>query len=160
MDLIGMAGSSRPDNYKNHKFKPQDSIDYFNLSIELWRQALNMKEFYLVAHSLGGHIGGNYAFKYPQYVKKLFLLSPVGLRVSPEGERNHKYGKDNDGFCDLPILDPITGKAIFDWFHLTPFHYFRVIGPGACKSHLGRCTKRDFSEKSLEEQEAIKNYRF
>ena len=64
-DLIGMGGSSRPDNYKHHSFKPQDSIDYFNLFIELWRQALNLKEFYLVAHSLGGYIGANYAYKYP-----------------------------------------------------------------------------------------------
>ena len=119
-----------------------------------------MKEFYMVAHSLGGHIGGNYAFKYPQYVKKLFLLSPVGLRVSPEDEEIHTYGAANDGYCDVPIFDPVSGKMIFDWFHITPFHLHRFFGPGMSKDYLDHCSKRDFKDKSLEEQEAVKNYRY
>lgn len=114
----------------------------------------------MVAHSLGGHIGGNYAFKYPQYVKKLFLLSPVGLRVKPDGEGIHKYGHANDGYCDVPIFDPVTGKAVFDWFHITPFHLNRFCGPGLSKDWLDHTIKRDFSKKSLKEQEALKNYRF
>ena len=45
-----------------------------------------MNEFYLAGHSFGGYLAGNYALKYPQYVKKLLLLSPIGIRVPDQNE--------------------------------------------------------------------------
>ncbi len=42
-----------------------------------------MKEFsnfYLIGHSFGGYISGNYATQYPQHIKKLILISPIGIR--------------------------------------------------------------------------------
>jgi pimeloyl-ACP methyl ester carboxylesterase len=45
-----------------------------------------MGSFYLAGHSFGGYIAGNYAVKYPQYIKKLLLISPIGIRVPPDDE--------------------------------------------------------------------------
>jgi len=42
-------------------------------------------DFYLIAHSFGGYIMGNYAVAYPQHIKQLVLLSPVGVLQRPEG---------------------------------------------------------------------------
>ena len=54
--------------------------------IESWRKALNLTNFYLAGHSYGGYIVGNYALKYSQHIKKLLLISPVGIRVPVYGE--------------------------------------------------------------------------
>ena len=35
-----------------------------------------------MGHSFGAYILGNYAIKYPQYIKKLILLSPIGLKLT------------------------------------------------------------------------------
>ena len=44
----------------------------------------NLTDFVLCAHSYGGYLGGTYASKYPQHIKKLVLLSPLGLKVKPD----------------------------------------------------------------------------
>ena len=43
-------------------------------------------DFYLMGHSFGGYMSGNYAVRYPQHLKKLVLLSPIGVKVKEEGE--------------------------------------------------------------------------
>lgn len=37
VDLIGMGGSSRPKNFDQDKFTPQQAVDYFVDYIESWR---------------------------------------------------------------------------------------------------------------------------
>ena len=69
VDIIGMGGSSRPKDYKEHKFTPQQSIDYFNEYFENWRVSMDITGFYLAAHSFGGYVMGNYAVKYHQHIK-------------------------------------------------------------------------------------------
>jgi pimeloyl-ACP methyl ester carboxylesterase len=41
--------------------------------------------FILAGHSFGGYIGGLYALKYPENVKKLLMLSPIGMNKIPDG---------------------------------------------------------------------------
>jgi pimeloyl-ACP methyl ester carboxylesterase len=41
-----------------------------------------LKDFYLVGHSFGGYVCGNYALKYHTKIKKLILLSPLGLKLT------------------------------------------------------------------------------
>ena len=43
----------------------------------------NLTDFYLVAHSYGGYLMGTYASLYPQHIRKLILLSPLGLAQKP-----------------------------------------------------------------------------
>ena len=38
-----------------------------------------LKNFHLIGHSFGGYIAGNYCLRYKQNVKKLILVSPVGI---------------------------------------------------------------------------------
>lgn len=40
----------------------------------------------MAGHSFGGFVIGNYASKYPQYIIKVVLLSPIGVRYDPEYE--------------------------------------------------------------------------
>lgn len=88
VDVIGMGASSRPSDYDAEKFTAEQSIAYFNDYMERWRVAMDdMRDFYLVGHSFGGYLVGNYAAQYPQYIKKLMLLSPIGVKpVPPPGE--------------------------------------------------------------------------
>ena len=45
-----------------------------------------LKDFYLAGHSFGGYMVGNYATQYHQYIKKLILISPVGVKQKNEEE--------------------------------------------------------------------------
>jgi pimeloyl-ACP methyl ester carboxylesterase len=45
----------------------------------------DLKDFILAGHSFGGYVVGNYAIRFPQYIKKLLMLSPVGVSVKPDG---------------------------------------------------------------------------
>jgi len=45
---------------------------------------MGLDEFFLAAHSFGGYVCGCYAEKYPQHIKKLLLMSPIGYQVKPE----------------------------------------------------------------------------
>ena len=44
----------------------------------------DLTDFYLSGHSFGGYLMGTYAATNPQHVKKLFLLSPLGIKYPPE----------------------------------------------------------------------------
>ena len=52
------------------------------------------KKFYLIGHSFGGYISLCYAIKYPDYIIKLFLLSPVGIT---DIKNNTKEDKKEEG---------------------------------------------------------------
>ena len=58
---------------------------FFMAAIEKWRINMgNLTDFYLAAHSYGGYLFGSYAAMYPQHVRKLLLLSPLGTKQVPE----------------------------------------------------------------------------
>ena len=82
IDLVGFGSSSRPTfSIKD----PQEADDYFVNALETWRQKMDtLTNFYVAAHSYGGYLWGTYAAKYPQHIRKLILLSPLGLKVAPE----------------------------------------------------------------------------
>ena len=46
----------------------------------------DLTDFILVGHSFGGYIAGMYTERYSKHVKKLILMSPIGLRVPEKGE--------------------------------------------------------------------------
>ena len=74
---------------------------------------MDLTDFILVAHSYGGYLMGTYASLYPQHIRKLVLLSPVGLRVKPENAV--KIARD-DWFDGTPeafrtLKDELWGKV-------------------------------------------------
>ena len=109
-DLIGCGSSSRPKwNAKNGT----EADEYYMRIIENWRKEMDLTDFILVAHSYGGYLMGTYASLYPQHIRKLVLLSPVGLRVKPENAA--KIARD-DWFDETPdafrtLKDELWGKV-------------------------------------------------
>lgn len=83
-----MGGSSRPADF-SLDFTASQCLDYFLDYFERWRVALpkhykplrdkQLTGFYIAGHSFGGYLSTHYALRYPEHVKKLVLLSPVGL---------------------------------------------------------------------------------
>ena len=110
-DCIGLGLSSRePYQYES----AQASVDFFVRFIEAWRKALNLTNFYLVGHSLGGYLSTQYCRHYHAHVRKLVLLSPVGFTEKP---RNFDYERMES--LDLFDLDTNTKveKVIPDSFN-------------------------------------------
>ena len=82
-DTIGMGLSSRP---QIEFTSPTQCEDYFistyHLIIEyiFFKGNYNIKkEYYLCGHSMGGFIASRYMLKYPKGIKKVLLLSPIGI---------------------------------------------------------------------------------
>lgn len=54
----------------------------------------DMKDFVLIGHSFGGYVSGLYATKYPHHVKKLLMLSPLGVsRIPPDFDLDREIEK-------------------------------------------------------------------
>ena len=80
-DLYGMGCSSR---VKFDLKTDEEAHNIYLKSIEEWRKALGIKEFYLLGHSLGGYLSTHYLKKYKPNCKGLFLMSPSGFCHIPE----------------------------------------------------------------------------
>jgi len=83
VDLRGFGDSS----YKNEL----NSLRDFAVDVELWIEALNLKDFNLLGWSTGGGIVLEIAADMPDRVKKLFLLDSVGLKGYPMFRKDEKY---------------------------------------------------------------------
>lgn len=76
-DIIGMGCSSRP------QFRAKNYLEANNFMLRImeeWRKQLNLTNFYLAAHSYGGYLCGIYASWKPEHIRKLLLLSPLGVK--------------------------------------------------------------------------------
>jgi pimeloyl-ACP methyl ester carboxylesterase len=71
-DQIGFGKSSKPDYY-------QYSFGQLALNTKLLVDNLNITNFNLVGHSMGGMIATIFAANYPKLVNKLVLINPIGL---------------------------------------------------------------------------------
>lgn len=83
VDLRGFGDSS----YKNEL----NSLRDFAVDVELWIEALDLKDFNLLGWSTGGGIVLEIAADMPDRVKKLFLLDSVGLKGYPMFRKDEKY---------------------------------------------------------------------
>ena len=81
IDIIGMGGSSRPA----FNLKDPREVDVFLVEwLEQWRVNAGVeKGFILAGHSFGGYVSGLYTVKYPSNVRKLLMLSPLGVSRMP-----------------------------------------------------------------------------
>ena len=80
IDNIGCGLSDKPDDYLAKFARSAESSTYYAVEyLEKWRKAMRLTDFYLLGHSYGGYMAGSYVAKYPERVKKLMLMSPVGL---------------------------------------------------------------------------------
>lgn len=87
----------------------------------------------MAAHSFGGYISGHYTLKYKQHVKALLLISPLGIRVKPDGEDDwgrfkaksqefQKQGGNPPSFFAKIFLKSLWAKKT------SPFSIGKVVG--------------------------------
>jgi pimeloyl-ACP methyl ester carboxylesterase len=74
-DLLGF-GESAPDSRKIH-YSVELEVEFLADYLE----TLKLRQFYIVAHSLGGWIAANYAIKHSDRVLGLVLLAPEGVKA-------------------------------------------------------------------------------
>ncbi|MGB3262442.1 MAG: alpha/beta hydrolase [Microcoleus sp.] len=72
-DLLGFGDSERPNVHY--------SIDLEVECLAQYLDALNLRQVYLVGHSVGGWVAASYAIKYPDRVQGLVLFAPEGVKV-------------------------------------------------------------------------------
>jgi abhydrolase domain-containing protein 6 len=104
-DLPGWGESSRNDggNY---------DVDAQAQRLDAFIQALNLKGFVLVGHSMGGAIAGVYAAGHPDRVASLVLVDSLGLTFKEnEFAREAKAGKDPFIFDDRAGFERATALA-------------------------------------------------
>ncbi len=85
-DSRGCGLTDKPD--RGH------SIDQFAEDVEAFADALNLREFTLVGHSLGGATALRYAIRYPHRLERLVLLNPPPA----EGMKIARYGRPLFGY--------------------------------------------------------------
>ena len=71
IDLPGYGKSSKGDY--------QYDMSFYTEILKKFVDKLKIKKFCLVGHSMGGQISIQFFLKYPEYVKKLILISPAGI---------------------------------------------------------------------------------
>jgi pimeloyl-ACP methyl ester carboxylesterase len=71
-DQIGFGKSSKPDYY-------QYSFSQLANNTQLLLKSLNIKSYTLVGHSMGGMLGVNMAYLFPDSINQLILINPIGL---------------------------------------------------------------------------------
>ena len=76
-DLLGFGESELPDVH----YSIQLQLEFLDQYLE----TLNLRQVYLVGHSLGGWVATSYALKYADRVRGLILLAPEGVKI--EGVR-------------------------------------------------------------------------
>ncbi len=79
-DLLGFGDSERPDVHYSIELEVECLAELL--------EALNQREVFLIAHSLGGWIAASFALKYLEQVRGLVLLAPIG--VEAEGFRTER----------------------------------------------------------------------
>lgn len=57
-------------------------------SVEEWRREMQLEQFVLLGHSMGGFLAASYAIQYPQRVKHLILADPWGFPEKPKESKS------------------------------------------------------------------------
>ncbi|XP_026321021.1 1-acylglycerol-3-phosphate O-acyltransferase ABHD5 isoform X1 [Hyposmocoma kahamanoa] len=131
IDLLGFGRSSRPKFASDATKVEAQWVE----SVEEWRREVNLSEFILLGHSLGGYIATAYAMKYPDRVRHLILADPWGFVEKPQ----NVYEKYN-----VPLWVKAVAVAVQP---LNPLWAVRAAGP-AGKWLVGK-TRPDISRKYL-----------
>lgn len=71
-DQIGFGKSTKPQSY-------QYSFQTLAENTRSLLQKLEIKQYHLLGHSMGGMLATRMSLMYPDEVKKLFLVNPIGL---------------------------------------------------------------------------------
>lgn len=118
----------------------KDLERYYADALENWRRNSGIdKIHFLVGHSFGGYWSGSYALKYPDSLRNLVLLSPVGVErhagavTAPVPEKTEQI---------TPSLDPasynflsrwpiLSASTVDWWYNVQPYlpRLLKFMGP-------------------------------
>lgn len=143
VDLYSISRDKMAD-YRAH-YTPilQKLDDFYTGAIEGWRAAKKLNQIdYLIGHSYGGYWSGSYAVRYPDRVKNLILLSPVGVERHVHALTSNALSDEPGIATCTPSLDPtsyhnltrwpiLAKKHIFEWYYVHPFmpRFIKWLGP-------------------------------
>ncbi|XP_044747233.1 (Lyso)-N-acylphosphatidylethanolamine lipase-like [Coccinella septempunctata] len=114
IDLLGFGRSSRPEFSMDSLEAERQMVD----SIEAWRRQMELEQFILLGHSMGGFLATSYAISYPERVKHLILADPWGFQdKSQASPKNPK------------LLFKILGIVLYPFTNLNPLASVRALGP-------------------------------
>ena len=144
MDWLGMGGSSRPPfnkrtvcekDEKNETKEYEKPEAFFIDALELARLEMKVTNMNLVGHSLGGYLSAQYARKYPKHVKRLMLVSPVGVPIPKTTSLESKNSKKS-----LSVQ-----LALWAWqANFTPQHIIRALSESRGQNYLQIMLQRRF----------------
>lgn len=121
-----------------------------------------ISQFYLTGHSFGGYVVGNYAVKYHQYIKKLLLLSPIGVReLTPEEIKAGSADWENrfKGRKGPPKWARMIAKA--GWGKkVSPFGLARFAGKKTALKYISRYVENRQKVETDNQREAVTNYMY
>ena len=96
IDLLGKGCSSRPEFLATNW---EEAEEFFIQSIEEWRKTLNLTNFHLIGHSMGGYISAKYALRHHEHLNKLVLWSPLGAEPRPDNIKDYLISKADKIKC-------------------------------------------------------------
>jgi cardiolipin-specific phospholipase len=135
--------------------------------MEHWRIAMgNITDFYLIGHSFGGHLMGNYAVAYRQHIKQLLLLSPIGILQRPPGfdyfeDRKQKRAEKarSDGKKSQTMPSMFMTMAKYGWEKkISPFSVARFAGHKRSLKGMDSYAGRRTGGVDNKAKEAIRDY--
>ncbi|KAF2667179.1 alpha/beta-hydrolase [Microthyrium microscopicum] len=178
LDLLGMGRSSRPSfkiHAKDHEGKIREAENWFIDALEEWRIKRNIEKFTLLGHSMGGYMAVAYALKYPGRLKKLILVSPVGIPEDPYAVKAELPNPDTSTMQAEALQDqesiangeeaPAPRRRIPKWVeylwdaNVSPFSVVRLVGPLGPSLVSGWTTRR-FSHLPPKEAQALHDYSY
>jgi cardiolipin-specific phospholipase len=181
LDLLGMGRSSRPTfriYAKDKDEKIREAENWFIDALEEWRKQKNIDKFTLLGHSMGGYMAVAYALKYPGRLKKLILVSPVGIPEDPyavnadlpEPETStmqNEFTESQEAITEPSKTNEVKAprRQIPKWVtylwdaNVSPFSLVRLSGPLGPSLVSGWTTRR-FSHLPEHESQALHNYAY
>ncbi|KAK9477480.1 Alpha/Beta hydrolase protein [Lipomyces japonicus] len=188
LDFLGYGRSSRPRFRIQAKTKLDavvESESWFVDSLEEWRLKRGIDRFTLMAHSMGGYLGVAYALKHPDRVKKLVLVSPVGVPRNPWPEHDDtlpvsaitteltqsqeqatQVSSSNSSALSSSSSSSsssVNRRAMPKWLvflwerHVSPFSFVRFTGPFG-QQLVALWTSHRFSMLPMNEARALHDY--
>lgn len=117
-----------------------DIENYYVEALEGWRKSSNIEKIdYLIGHSFGGYWSGSYAVRYPDNLRSLVLLSPVGVERHayaantpiPTQRKNISPSLDPTSLRFLSRFPILSKRTIEFWYYVQPYlpRLLKFLGP-------------------------------
>jgi pimeloyl-ACP methyl ester carboxylesterase len=113
----------------------KNSVEYLARTIQAFMQSLNISQYHIVGHSMGGQIAVFMSYFYPEKIKSLHLLAPAGFEYFSKKEIDYLEPNLTPEFALTAFTNRLMSityhfhqwKAEWEWFHQLHQQYFMEI---------------------------------